>query len=258
MFKKLKWSKFLSLLGSESGFLNVAGGETVAKLIGSGFWLLLASIMVVEDYGYLHYFLSLATFVSIISLMGLRPAVITYLAKGEVEMQKQANLLVLFSTVFCGIILFIFIKNIPTVVLLMGLSFFTMTVAGVLGKRNYRKFFFLVVGNSITLVSLSIVLFYLVGYEGVILGYGLSLILFSYSFFRSFGGIQIKFSTLRTKIHFIKYSYLIAILGVGSIHLDKLLIGPLFGFELLGLYQLGFQFFSLLHRLLLVVEEIET
>jgi len=105
----MSWfSKFLERVGLEKGFVNVAGGNIIASIIGAIFWLFLASFMTTEDYGQLHYFLSTAMLFSSLSLMGLGITVITFLAKGEQEIKFQANLLVIFFKHYNFHIAFVF------------------------------------------------------------------------------------------------------------------------------------------------------
>ncbi len=242
----MKWSKLFKILDMDKGFLNVTGGNMISAAIMSFLWLLLASILGVENYGHLNYFISIAIFASVLSTLGLRITVMTYLSKGEETLQQQANLLVLLSTCLVFIPLLLIIQNIPTAILFFGISFYNMTLAEMLGRRNHKKFFFLKVGSRLLLVPISIVLFFVMGIDGILWGYALATLLFSYSFFKSLKNMKFQFSALRKKLHFILSTYLVTIVTRGSDLLDKLLIGSIFGFEMLGFYQLGFQFLILL------------
>jgi len=233
-------------MGTEKGFLNIAGGNLISNIAMGVFWLALASILTVEDYGNLHYLLSIAFFATIVSILGLSTTVKTYLPKGEEDLHKQSSLLVLIADAIIVLPLFFFTNNVYIVILFLAVSFFRMHIAEVLGRRIHKKFFLLITGRAILIISLSISLFYIMGVNGIILGYALSSLFLSYGFFKSFKKIKLQFIDIRKKIRFIINSYGIDLMREGPKHLDKLFIAPLFGFELLGLYQIGFQFLILL------------
>jgi len=174
--------------------------------------------------------------------MGLGITVITFLAKGEEEIKFQANLLVIFSNVIIFILLLFFLNELAVVFLLVGFSFFMMSQAEYLGKKQYKKFGYVVISQRILGVGLSLGLYFVMGVDGIIFGYAFSCFLFCYTFFRSFRGFKFQFTQLKKKSSFIIHSYSLNISGKVANNIDKLLIAPIFGFALLGLYQVGFQF----------------
>jgi len=230
----------------DKGLVSVAGGNAIASIIGAVFWLFMATLMSKEGYGQLNYFLSLAFLFSSLSALGLGTTVTTFLSKNEEDVKYQANLLVLFSNCVVFVLLLIFIHHLPVVVLLIGLSFFAMSQAEYLGCRNYKKYSYVAIGQRLVNVPLSLSLFLVAGVDGVITGYAISTLLFSYNFFKSFKGFKIQFRSLKAKLPFILHSYSLSISGNVASNADKLLIAPIFGFGLLGLYQMGFQFLTFL------------
>jgi O-antigen/teichoic acid export membrane protein len=113
-----------------------------------------------------------------------------------------------------------------------------------LGRKEYRKYAVVVTAQRASQVGLSLLLYYLVGIDGLLLGFALSAFLLSFNFFRSFkeARLQLQFDELRQKSSFIFDNYLQAISNTVILYVDKLLIAPLFGFAVLGLYQMSFQF----------------
>ncbi len=239
----MRWfSRLFEFVGLNKGLVSVAGGNIIASITGAIFWLFLASFMPPEEYGQLHYFLSVAFLFSALSLMGLGITVITFLAKGEEEIKFQANLLVIFSNVIIFILLLFFLNELAVVFLLVGFSFFLMSQAEYLGKKQYKKFGYVVISQRILGVGLSLGLYFVMGVEGIIFGYAFSCFLFCYTFFRSFRGFKFQFTKLKEKSSFIIHSYSLGISNNVGNNIDKLLIAPIFGFALLGQYQIGFQF----------------
>jgi O-antigen/teichoic acid export membrane protein len=151
-------------------------------------------------------------------------------------------------------------SNYTVITMLLGCSFFAMSIAEVLGARKYRAFPVIVIGQRAVQVGLSLTLYMWLGVEGLLLGYGLSLLIFSYAFFRNFrrlGTLSENQETnvgqnndqglsffwfVRSKSRFIVHAYLNSLAQSLSLYVDKLMIGAMFGFFNLGLYQLGFQF----------------
>lgn len=243
----MNWfNKMLRFLGLDSGLVSVAGGNTIASLTGAIFWLFIATLMSTEEYGHLNYYLSIAFLFGSLSMLGLGTTVTTFLSKGEEDIRYQANLLVIFSNCIISVLLLLFINQLSVILLLIGLSFFAMSQAGYLGRRNYKKYSYVTIVQRLLNVPLAILLYFIIGIEGIILGYAVSTLLFSYSFFSSFKGFRLQFRTLKTNLNFIVHSYVIDIISNVARNADKLLIAPLFGFEVLGLYQMGFQFLMFL------------
>ena len=252
----MNWVKrIFNLFGLEQGFISIATGNTISRIILALFWLGLAAILTVEDYGNLNYIISIASTATLISLLGLTNVVKTYLPKGKEELKKQAFLLVLIVDAIIVVPLFIFTNNPYIIILFLSMSFFRMYISEVLARHAHKKFMLLSIVRIGLLISLSLSLFYIMGVNGIILGLAVSRIFLSYGFFKSIKGMKFQFTELRKKIHFIIYSFLNEFTLDGSKHLDKLMIAPLFGFQILGLYQIGFQFLTLLSILPLSISQ---
>jgi len=117
-----------------------------------------------------------------------------------------------------------------------------MSQAEYLGKKQYKNFAYVVISQRILGVGLSLTLYFVMGVNGILLGYAISSLIFSYNFFRSFRGFKFQFTQLKKKFSFIVHSYSLNISTRVANNIDKLFIAPIFGFALLGLYQVGFQF----------------
>jgi len=239
----MNWfNKILKIFGLDKGLVDVAAGNAIASITGAIFWLFVATLMTPEDYGHLNYYLSVAFLFGSLSMVGLGTTVTTFLSKGEEDVRYQANLLVIFSNCIISVFLLLFINHLSVILLLIGLSFFGMSQAEYLGRKNYRKYSYVTIVQRLLNVPLALLLYFTIGVEGIILGYAVSTLLFSYNFFKSFKHFKFQFSYLKQKIPFIMHSYSLNISSNIASYVDKLLIAPLFGFGILGLYQIGFQF----------------
>ncbi|OLB90695.1 MAG: hypothetical protein AUH25_04235 [Thaumarchaeota archaeon 13_1_40CM_38_12] len=238
--------KFFRALGLERGLVNITTANIIAAIVGGIFWLFLASILKVANYGELNYFISVAMISSVVSTLGLNVTVMTYLPKGEELLKNQANRMVLLSNCIILLPMIFIFHNISTLALVFGFSIFTMAQAELLGRRNSKKYFYITVGQRVLQVPLSLLLYYVIGIDGIILAYAISSLLFAYDFFKSLKALNFQFKELRSKFSFTKDVFFVNVSDRIGLYADKLLIAPLFGFEILGLYQFGFQFFLFL------------
>lgn len=242
----MSWmSRILGIIRADSGLTYVGLGNFIALGVGGLFWFVIASMLTAEDYGELNYYISVASVSSVISMLGLGTTVITYVAKGSKKIASQANFVVLLSNAIGAVVLMTF-TNYYTGLLLVGISFFSMTISETLGKKLYKKYFLLLVAERATQIGLAIALYYAIGLQGVIIGYTLGALTFSYSFFRSLRNISFDVSELKSRFAFLLHNYAFNISETLALHADKLIIAPVFGFTVLGFYQLGFQFLMVL------------
>jgi O-antigen/teichoic acid export membrane protein len=226
--------------------LLLGSGNLIASVIGGLFWLGLASIVTATSYGEMNYYISAATLASGLSIAGLNFTTTTYLAKGFEKIVGQANVVVLILGSISAIILAIIINHIPAALLVLALSSFLMTGAEFLGRKSYKAFSILIISNRSAQVIVSLGLYYLFGIDGVILGYALTSLVFSYPFFRSIRSASFSFEEIKRRMRFSLHSYSEPVSLTIATNADKLLIAPIFGFEILGLYHLGFQFLMFL------------
>jgi len=134
----------------------------------------------------------------------------------------------------------------PTIALAISSSIFIMTQAGILGLKNYKRYYRVAIGQRLLLVALSLLLYYTNGIDGIIIGFAISQFLFSYDYYKSLRGFNLNFKELRPKFRFIVHMFFSNLESRIILYVDKLVIGSLFGLEILGLYQFGFQFLMFL------------
>jgi O-antigen/teichoic acid export membrane protein len=226
--------------------LLLGSSNMIASVIGALFWLVLAAILTATSYGELNYYIAAATLASSLSLAGVNFTIMAYLPKGFEKIVGQANVLVLVLSSISSIILVTIINNIPVALLVLASSSFAMTAAEFLGRKNYKQHSILMIVNRAAQVILSLGLYYLFGINGIILGYALPPLALSYPFFRSLKSASFSFDELKRRMTFSLHSYSVSLSQAIATNADKLLIAPIFGFEILGLYQLGFQFLMFL------------
>ena len=226
-------------------FLSIS--NIVTNGIGGVFWLYMASLLGTKGYGEISYIISIAMISSTISLAGMANILIVYGAK-NVKIQSTIFLIGLISSTITASIIFFFVtKDITVSLYIIGFVIFTLISAELIGRKLFLKYSKIIIIQKIMLVIFSIILYHFIGLQGVVLGIALSFLVFSFIIYKTFKEIKVDFSILKDKYRFSINSFLLDISNAFNGSLDKIIIAPLLGFSLLGNYQLGLQFISLLY-----------
>ena len=241
------WSQFKTIINKFRDLTFFSIATIVTNGIGGVFWLYMASLLGTEGYGEISYIISIAVISSTISLAGMSNVLIVYGAK-NVKIQSTVFLISLIISGITSLIVFFFVTNSVAVSLyVIGFVIFTLITAELIGQKLFLKYSKIIIIQKIMLVVFSIILYYLMGLQGVVLGIALSFLVFSFIFYKIIKEIVIDFSIFKNRYKFTINSFLLDISGAFHGSLDKIIIAPLLGFSLLGNYQLGLQFISLLY-----------
>jgi len=213
--------------------------------ISAAFWFYVASMLGPETYGYITYALSIAGLASTISLLGASNTLTIYTAK-KIPIQPALYIITLTAGLISSIVVFLIFFDLGISFLILGYIIFGLVIAEILGRKLYKEYAKYVLTQRILMVILGIGIYYIIGENGIIIGISISFTPYIYGIVKGFRKNKIDFVLVKERIGFITNSYLQTLSGVLSGSLDKLIIGPLFGFALLGNYSLGLQFLSLL------------
>ena len=241
--KQIKGLRSISQIGAAT-----AGGNAIAAF----FWIYMADLMGQEDYGELGYLLSIAAIASTISIVGGQWTMSVYTAKG-VRIESSLYFISIITSTVTAIVLYFLFENVGIGVYVIGVVIFNLFVAEILGKKRYKtysKIFFL---QKIILVTLAILLYYILGVEGVLLAYGISFLVFTSRIISTLRNHEFNFGLLRQRFKFWMFNYIIQLSNSARAQIDILLIGPLFGFTLVGNYFLGLQVVGLFLILPLII-----
>ena len=243
LIKRINGLKSISQIGAAT-----AGGNAIAAF----FWIYMADLMGQEDYGELGYLLSIAAIASTISIVGGQWTMSVYTAKG-VRIESSLYFISIITSTVTAIVLYFLFENVGIGVYVIGVVIFNLFVAEILGKKRYKtysKIFFL---QKIILVILAILLYYILGAEGVLLAYGISFLVFTSRIISTLRNHEFNFGLLRQRFKFWMFNYIIQLSNSARAQIDILLIGPLFGFALVGNYFLGLQVLGLFLILPLII-----
>ena len=229
------------------GFSNL-----VAAFISVVFFLVIANLLGIEDYGRISYLIAVGTLTFTLAFFGGKDHLMVFTAK-EGKSQSTVYLFTIFTGIIASIILFFIFYNGSLSLFVVAWIIFGLVTGELLGRRLYKEYLKIIVSQKILLLVLGIGLYYLLGPNGVILGIALSLLPFSYKIISVFKKTKIDFSIIKSRSGFITHVYGYDLSKTLTTFADKLIIFPLFGYALLGNYQLGVQIVILMSILPMTV-----
>jgi len=244
--KMVFFEKIKAIYQSTKGLTTIGVSTVINNVLGAIFWLTIASMLGVEQYGQLSYLLAIAIIVSRLSLLGAPNILMVYAAKG-IKIQPAIFVSAISSSIIASLIVyFSFLNNLGISVYILGFVIFTLITYNVLGKKEYRQYATYIISQKILLIVISISLFYTIGFDGVIIGIGISFLPYSILIIKEIKKLKVDFKVLTQRKKFVVNNYILDVVGAASGTLDKLIIPSIFGFVLLGNYQLAQQFFLIL------------
>jgi len=238
----------MGIFNGISGLKNIGiigAGNLIGSAISALFWIFLASLLGAENYGELAYYISLAGIATSISFIG-GPKAITVLTAKNIKIESTIFLLSISASIISAIILYIAFMNIGLSVYVLGAVIYNLASAELLGRKFYKKYSVYFILQKILFVILSLAFYYLIGPEGILIGIGLSFLIFIERIYNGFRKNKLDFPLLKTKFKFIANNFFLDLSWILDRQIDKLLIGPIFGFTILGNYYLAIQLLNML------------
>ena len=235
-------------LKKSPGFKNISviGSSTiVGNAISSIFWFYLAGLLGAEKYGELGYLISIAGIVSTVCLVGGTWSMTVYTAKG-MKIQPPLYIISLISGCTSLVIVFVIFDSISIGIYVIGYVIFQLFLAELLGFKLFKRYGKFYILQKITFVCLALSFNHIIGFEGIIIAYGVSYLIFSLPVFKMLTTVKPNFEILKTKFSFVTSNYLYDLSSAANHQIDKLIIAPIFGFALLGNYYLGLQIIGFL------------
>ena len=227
------------------GILSLSVGDYGGAIIVSAFWFLLAFLISPEEYGEIHYFIGIAGLAFSISLLTTQETIVVYTAK-NVKLAPTLFLISLIAGGIAAVVITALFSRVDSSFLLLGFIVNDLAIGYIVGKKLFTKYpkYFLI-QKSLTFV-LGISFFYLFGVEGIIFAIALSYGHFLFIIAKVFRKSSIDFSLLKKHRGFIGNNYFMNVSGAVRSHIDKIIIVPLIGFEILGNYALALQIYAVL------------
>jgi len=230
---------------SVKNFSFVGIGRFSSIILQGIFYLLFASLLGPESYGQLNVIVALAGTFATISGFGLHFTLTVYQAKKKSNLSDQVKTLSLLTTSIGAIILLPIDQF--AALLSLASSFFIMNQADLLGLHQYKKRMFFAILKGILVIIIPILLYFVFDIPGIVLGMAIGNLLSSVLYLKK---LRIKpFFELKNQSKVIIHNFGFHASESLPKLLDKLLIAPLFGFFLVGIYQFNLQILLLLEAL---------
>ena len=240
----MKWKDVKNIRGLRS-VTTIGSSNIIGSTITAVFWILIAGLIGPDSYGELSYFLAIIGISSVIVSYGGGYAMQVYTAK-RVKIESSLYFLGITTSTVAAITLFLIFENLGVSISVVGIVAFNFILFETLGKKLYKKYFKIFVTQKILFVILALTFYFAFGPEGILVGYGVSTLLFLQIIYKSFKNNKVNFSIIRERINFLTHNYIAEISGTARNHIDKLIIAPLLGFSVLGNYFVGMQILGLM------------
>ncbi len=230
-------------------FLRDISFLSIAYIVPTGimaiFWFYIASLIEVENFGEITYYLTIAGIASGVSLLGAQNSLTVYAAKGE-RLIPVISLITFPISIIGAIIVFFVFFNVGASIHVVSYTIFGLITAEFLGRKLFKSYMKITIIQKLVMVVLAVFLFHLIGSDGIIIGISLSFIPFIGLYYNEFKNGKIDFGVLKSKKKFMLNNYLLTFTQMIAGSIDKIIIAPIYGFALLGNYALSMQFYMVL------------
>ena len=219
--------------------------DVVAMGMAAVFWFFIAAQIEVEEYGELHFFISIASFAFIVALIGTQN-VITVLTAKNVKIESTLFVLSLVFGIIATIVVFILLEKIDVGLLVIAFIINDLAIAYLIGKKRFSDYGKSIILQKILAVGLGLIFYYIFGVDGIIPALVLSYLHFSIFIYRGIKNSKFNFVLIKSNSRFILNNWTLNLLGVSRHHLDKIILVPILGLTVMGNYALALQFWAVL------------
>ena len=226
----------------------LGSANLISSIMTSVFWIFLASILDKESYGELGFLFAIAYTGWAVSNVGIDRLIIIYGAKNE-NIYQPAYAFSIITSIIVSIIAYTIYQNIETSILIWGFMIYSVYIAQLNSKKQFLVQAKNIVFYKFLMILFSLLLYLVLDINGIILGAALASIPTSKWIYNFLKTEKISIKVLRPKVKFMLNNY--ASLLALSLFLsgDKILIGQLFGFSILGSYTFVIQYVYALNAL---------
>jgi O-antigen/teichoic acid export membrane protein len=177
------------------------------------------------------------------AMFGTLNTITVYTAK-NIKIQSTLYLISLIASIVLSLIVIIIFPGfyeIDPAVILIAYVINTLAVGDLLGRKLYSTYSkYVLVQKGLTL-GLGLIFFYSFGYESILFALGLSYVFYIKRIYMVFRTQKINFNLVKERLGFITNNYIMLNVVLLNGQIDKIIIGPLLGFTLLGNYSLALQ-----------------
>ena len=242
--KDESWSNLKNKLFAHKGLALIGSTDIIAGAISAVFWLVVASLLLVEEYGEISYFIAIAS-LGICCVVGSPQALMVYSTKYE-KIIPTMLLLTLVFTAIASLIAFVIVQRFEVVFLIFSFIVIESSVTVLLGKKMYTRYAKFLLTHKILQFALGLGLYFSLGVNGVLIGIALANFSLIPIFYKELRYHKIDLSLLKLKKEFIINNQMIYLISVFRRDIDKIIVVPILGFTVLGNFALTLQFFTIM------------
>ena len=240
----LPWGR-LRGMGGLADLSSMGAANAGGNAISGAFWLYVATLLGPEKYGEVGYFISVASIAAVFCMFGSGHVLTVYAAKGQ-NQAWSAAVIGAGSSVVGAAALYLMFAEPSMTVYMAGYVVFILGGSALLGMKSYKKYSVMIALQKVCLVAFAIPLYYLMGYTGIVVGAGASMLILTWPVIKLLSGTERSFAGFRERFSFSAFSYARTVVMAVNGQIDKLVVASVLGFTELGGYHLGFQIMGVL------------
>ena len=242
--KDSSWLDLKNKLFAIKGLALIGSADIIGGAISATFWLVIASLLLVEEYGEISYFIAIAS-LGICCVVGSPETLMVFSTKNQ-KIIPTLLLLTLIFAVAASLIAFIIVQRFEIIFLIFSFIVLEVAITLLVGKKLYTKYSKFLLTQKIVQFIVGIGLCSLLGVNGVLIGITVANFSLIPIFYKELRYYKIDLSLLKPKKEFIVNTHLIYIISVLRRDIDKIIVVPILGFTVLGNFALTLQFFAIM------------
>jgi len=242
--KDENWSNLRNKLFAYKGLALIGSADIIGGAISAVFWLVIASLLLVEEYGEISYFIAIAS-LGTCCIAG-SPDTLMVFSKKHQKIIPTLLLLTLIFAVVGSLIAFTIVQKFEIIFLIFSFIIIEVSITLLLGKKLYAKYSKFLLTQKILQFTIGVGLYFLLGANGVLIGIAIANFSLIPIFYKELRCYKIDFSLLKPKKEFIINTHMIDIIAVFRRDIDKIIVVPILGFTVLGNFALTLQFFTIM------------
>ena len=137
--KDENWSNIRNKLFAFKGLALIGSADIIGAIITGIFWLTIATLIEVEEYGELHYFIGIAGLAYAIALIGTHNTITVYSAK-KVNIVSTLFLLSLLGGIVAALAVFIIFNKLDVSLLLIAYVVNDMSLGYIIGRKLFANY----------------------------------------------------------------------------------------------------------------------
>ena len=242
--KDENWSNLRNKLFTHKGLALIGSADIIGSAISAVFWLVIASLLLVEEYGEISYFIAIAS-LGICCVVGSPETLMVFSTKNQ-KIIPTLLLLTLIFTVAASLIAFIIVQRFEIIFLIFSFIVLEASITLLVGKKLYTRYSKFLLTQKILQFAIGIGLSFSLGVNGVLIGIALANFVLIPIFYKELRRYKIDFSLLKPKKEFIINNHIIYAISVFRRDIDKIIVVPILGFTVLGNFALTLQFYAIM------------